>query len=331
MIRLRTLSFPLVLALFASSLSASAATQRSFVSTSGNDANAATNCARSSPCRGLATALAVTSSGGEIIALDSGGYGGLAIDKSIAIVGAPGVYVGISVASGSGITIATPGIKVVLRGLSINGLGGVKGIELTNADSLSIENSVISNFTHSGLHVTAGTQVSITDTLFRDNSSGAVLEWGAKAKISNTYFVHNSGYGLILASQGSGTHTQAYLDRCTANGNGQGVSAFASANGGTYLSIAGSSISANAVAGVYAYSTGGSVQASVSGSVVSGNSDGLWASGSGAILAASGNTITRNGTGLVQLNSAVMESAGDNLVRNNSTLSSGTITATGKI
>jgi len=44
------------------------------------------------------------------------------------------------------------------------------------------------------------------------------------------------------------------------------------------------------------------MQASLSGSVVAGNSDGLWASGSGASLVASGNTITQNGTGLVQLN-----------------------------
>jgi len=326
-IRLSVFSVPLALTLLVLSHPAGAAVQRSFVSTGGDDANAATSCARSSPCRSLTTALTVTNSGGEIIALDSGGYGALAIDKSIAIVGAPGVYVGIGVASGNGITIATPGIKVALRGLSINGLGGARGIELTNADSLIIEQCVFSNFTHAGLYVAAGAKVGIMDSVFRGNASGAIFEWGSRASISNTRFLQNSGYGLIAMSQGSNTSTRVYLDRVDASSNGLGLFAASYGGANTVLGVINSSVTENSSSGVLAYSSGGYVQASISNSQISGNVEGLMARGSGANLVSTGNTIARNASGFYQFESAVIESASDNVVRNNSTPSFGTITS----
>jgi hypothetical protein len=51
--------------------SASAQAQRTFVSGLGTG----TTCSRSTPCRQLATALAQTSVGGEVVVLDSAGYG----------------------------------------------------------------------------------------------------------------------------------------------------------------------------------------------------------------------------------------------------------------
>jgi hypothetical protein len=86
-----------VLAAFAVSLPAHAASNRTFVASYGLDANAATNCALGAPCRTFAGALAATNPGGEILALDSAGYGPVTIDRSVSITGPDGVYAGITV------------------------------------------------------------------------------------------------------------------------------------------------------------------------------------------------------------------------------------------
>ncbi len=89
------------------------AAQRTFVSGAGSDTNA---CTLVAPCRGFAVALTHTDPNGEIIVLDSAGYGPVTIDKSVSIVAPPGVYAGISVFSGDGIVISGSGIDVALRG-----------------------------------------------------------------------------------------------------------------------------------------------------------------------------------------------------------------------
>ncbi|MBI3150337.1 MAG: hypothetical protein HYZ17_17675 [Betaproteobacteria bacterium] len=125
------------------------AAQRTFVATSGSDANTASNCSNTLPCRGFTAALTVTDSGGEIIVLSSGGYGPVTINKSVSIIAPEGIYAGISVFSGNGITIATAGVNVVLRGLSINRLAGIgSGIDMTGGDSLVVQNCVVTNFRH---------------------------------------------------------------------------------------------------------------------------------------------------------------------------------------
>jgi hypothetical protein len=57
------------------------AAQRSFVSAEkGSDANL---CTRQQPCRNFAAAVVQTDPGGEIVALDSGGYGVVSITQSV--------------------------------------------------------------------------------------------------------------------------------------------------------------------------------------------------------------------------------------------------------
>ena len=60
---------------------------RTAVSVSGNDMN---SCTVPSPCRTFAKAITVTNSGGEIIALDSGGYGPFTIDRAVTVRPVPG-------------------------------------------------------------------------------------------------------------------------------------------------------------------------------------------------------------------------------------------------
>src|SRR5450755_1642291 len=114
------------LALFATIAAMPAeAVQRVFVSSFGNDANTATNCGFTNPCRGFTAAMTVVDSGGEVVALDAAGYGAVTITKSVTIAANPGFYAGISASSGSAVTIATASVNVTLRGLNINSVGAL--------------------------------------------------------------------------------------------------------------------------------------------------------------------------------------------------------------
>src|ERR1700731_870308 len=102
----------------------SQAAGRTFVSTAGADTNTSVNCGPTAPCRTFSAALSVTASGGEIIVLNSGGYGPpFSIAQSVSITAPDGVYAGVTVGTGVGITIATAGVSVALKGVSINGTG----------------------------------------------------------------------------------------------------------------------------------------------------------------------------------------------------------------
>src|SRR5258707_13506743 len=110
-----------------------AQSSRTWVSGVGDDANL---CSRQSPCKTFAGAILKTVKGGEIDALDSGGFGPFTINKSITIDGA-GMVAGMFAAPGADcitIKITDPNDSaksVRLRGLSINGLGaGLNGINV---------------------------------------------------------------------------------------------------------------------------------------------------------------------------------------------------------
>src|SRR5438045_8844983 len=103
---------------------------RAAVSVNGVDGNP---CSPASPCRSINYALSQTNAGGEIIVLDSGGYGAFTVTKSVSVEAAPGVHAGITAASGTAISInAGASDKLVLRGLSLSGVGtGSAGIGFT--------------------------------------------------------------------------------------------------------------------------------------------------------------------------------------------------------
>ena len=97
---------------------ASAQAPRTFVSGLRSDSNP---CTRTAPCRNFAQAISQTSPGGEVVVLDSAGYGAFTITQAVSITAPPGVYAGISVFSGDGITITAGGSDtVILRGLTLN-------------------------------------------------------------------------------------------------------------------------------------------------------------------------------------------------------------------
>ena len=84
---------------------AQAQATRTWVSGVGDDANP---CSRTAPCKTFAGAISKTTTGGEIDALDPGGFGGVTISKAITIDGGFGNTAGVLVSGTNGITINAP-------------------------------------------------------------------------------------------------------------------------------------------------------------------------------------------------------------------------------
>ena len=164
----------LACAFFIAAISSAAQAQatRTWVSGVGDDVNP---CSRTAPCKTFAGAISKTAAGGEIDALDPGGYGAVTITKAITIdggytlasilaSGTTGVIVNISAA-------ATDGRRVTLRRLSINGTGttfGLHGVRVLAAREVHVENCYIANFSTTGIKADelaeAGTLLRVVDT-----------------------------------------------------------------------------------------------------------------------------------------------------------------------
>jgi len=306
------------------------AVQRTHVSAAfGSDANTATNCAAAAPCRFFTAAMTVTSPNGEVIVLDSGGYGAVTITQSVALIAPTGVYAGISVFPGAdGVTIATAGVNVVLRGLSINGQGGNNGINMTAGNRLTVENCVISNLGQYGISVNTAATVRVTDSIVRDNGAGGIiLQNGVTATITRAVVSGNVGnVGIFLVGNTPSTSTVDIADS-TVDGNFYGIYARSIVSTAILkLSVRDSRILSNSNSGLVAQSgAGAAVSLTASNNMVSNNNYGLIAAGAGAIVISTGNTVTGNTNAGFYNSNAVFESAGNNTVRDNGA-NNGTIT-----
>src|SRR5215469_5598184 len=134
----------------------SAQASRTWVSGVGDDANP---CSRTAPCKTFAGAISKTAPGGEIDALDPGGFGALTITKSITLDGGGGQVASVLVAGTNGIVVAAgAGDNVIIRNMRLDGLlgggngnAGLTGIRFISGKSLSVENCVIFGFAQNGI------------------------------------------------------------------------------------------------------------------------------------------------------------------------------------
>ena len=118
---------------------------RSAVSVSGLDTNP---CSVSLPCRSFAAAIAATFESGEVIALDSAGYGAFVIDREMTVDGAPGVHAAISVPLNAGIdVVAQTTDHVVIRNIVLGG---------QSLSSALADGSLIWLSIHSAIYLCAG-------------------------------------------------------------------------------------------------------------------------------------------------------------------------------
>ena len=239
----------LVLAVFATTASG-VAPQRTFVASYGLDTNP---CSLASPCRGFQAAIDAVAAGGEVVAIDTAGYGAMAIHKSVSVIVPLGVHAGLSPSSGIPITgypgqytvvlidIASTDV-VVLRGLVIAHQGNVTGgIDWVGQGGgiVHVENTVVSGFPVEGLYMEGPGQLYVKDSILRDNYHGLYANgngYGTTSKIfGDRVHIENSQYGVLATGiivmlsdstlyknyYGSylNSNTQVFLTRCTIANN----------------------------------------------------------------------------------------------------------------
>ena len=162
--------FVLVLAVSAS------AQNRVFVSAQHGDDSFA--CSVTAPCRSFAHALTVVATNGEILALDSGGYGTVSISKNVSIVAPPGVEASItqSVMDLNAIDINAGANLVVLRGLSLFGNRAANdGIAiLAGNNNVVVQSCNFTGFAGSGIeyNVSAPSYLTVMNSTFTQNYMG---------------------------------------------------------------------------------------------------------------------------------------------------------------
>src|SRR5260221_9658596 len=149
-------------------LCACAEASRTWVSGVGD---AAIPCSRAAPCKTFAGGNSKTAPGGEIDALDPGGFGAVTITKAITIDGGGGQVASGLVSGTNGIVVVANASTdiVILRNLRINGIGtGINGIQMNSAKGLIIQHCDILGFNNNGINITsAGGKVVVDGTTSR--------------------------------------------------------------------------------------------------------------------------------------------------------------------
>jgi hypothetical protein len=278
---------------------AMAQVQRTFVSVSGSDANL---CSRAAPCRTFAQAISQTNPGGELIVLDSAGYGPVTISKSISVIAPPGVYAGISVFSGDGITINAGVLDtVILKGLTVNNQGSSgNGIVFNSGGTLHVEGCVANGFTNgSGIGVFTSGNIFVKDTIARGNQVGIFVALGKSGLATvamDQVHLEGNNTGLDLFAGVSVAIVEAAIRNSSVSGNSF-TGMIALGNPGTALLDIESCLITNNGAGILAEEDfGGTGAMSISNCTISHNSThGFDIQGSGAIFSRGNNTMIGNG------------------------------------
>jgi len=271
----------------------SAQASRTWVSGVGDDANP---CSRTAPCKTFAGAISKTAAGGEIDALDPGGFGAVTITKGITIDGGGGQVASVLVSGTNGIVVqANASTDVVtLRNLRINGIGsGINGVQFNSGKALLIQNCEIFGFTGNGINITSAGGKVFVDGTRSDNNGGSGI--GITSSALTTVSIHNSQFELntnfgVFASNFS----QVVVSDSVANGNSIGF--IASANAGTAELDLVNSTAGNNAAGVQAGGGGATANVRVAGVAIYGSGIGFATGAGGTIKSFSNNFNTGTGT-----------------------------------
>jgi hypothetical protein len=241
---------------------AQAQATRTWVSGVGDDVNP---CSRTAPCKTFAGAISKTAAGGEIDALDPGGFGAVTITKNITLDGTHGAGFGSILASGvNGVNVndsatATPNtIVVTLRNLSINGAGttlGLNGVNFTSGRRLNVEGCTIFNFSNAGINVNqtagaSGTFVNVKDSAIYNTNRGISLLQSASfvtAVVTHTTIANMAGDGVRVATNGHVTLDGSSITFCA---NGINMFGAAGTGAGTTANIVNTVVSHNATTGL---------------------------------------------------------------------------------
>lgn len=220
---------------------------RTWVSTTGLDTNP---CTRAAPCRNFAAAVAAVDERGEVVVLDSGGYGPVTITRSVSLIAPASVHAAIAPTANWAILIdGDDNTEVIVRGLYLNSQGGLFGVNGFNLRTLHVESCVTNGFLRGvefqpGLD---GATLYVRDSVFRNNTQNGIrLSHGPfilRAMISRSHFQGNNMFGIAAgdaaqvvavdvtssgANGGFATHTfdtpaVVVLERAVASNSGVGA------------------------------------------------------------------------------------------------------------
>ncbi len=248
------LTLALCLGVLATASHAQAQLSKIFVASTGNDAN---DGSRGSPKRNFQAAHNAVAAGGQIVVLDTAGYGQLSITKSLAITVPPGVNGFVSITGNTTAIFINAGAtdSVSLRGLILEGTGsrtsgstGGYGIYAYTVGTLTVDDCTIRNFYDGlffkpsgyidadgnlavhrttvlncryGIDAETGNQYTFTKTYVSDCqliNNGDALYAGTTISGQNEVIVSVDGTSITNSSIGVHIHTaQVYISNCKLN------------------------------------------------------------------------------------------------------------------
>jgi len=218
-------SVGLVLAALALAAPLSALNNRSAVSIAGLDSNP---CTPASPCRSFGAAMLATAATGEIIALDTAGYGPFTIDRAVTVSGAAGVHAAITTTSGDGITVNAAGAQVLVRNLVLVGPGGANAIHGAAATELRIVHCFIHGFTANGVLIDGAVgdaSVDASDILDNGASNGVSVTTSSgivHATVTNSK-IEGSLNGVVAGQNSEVIVANSTITGCTTGAQASSV------------------------------------------------------------------------------------------------------------
>jgi hypothetical protein len=278
----------------------SAQGQRTFVSAQhGSDANP---CSVTLPCRTFGAAIAAVPAGGEVLVLDSGGYGGATITQAVTIEAPAGIYAGIHVATDAITINAGAGDAVVLRGLTLNGGAGTGDAIVANTvGSLRVESCVISQWTNAGIHLSTAAKLFVDNTNITGCLFGVQVDNGAgtsQIHIDHCHFDGNNGSGYIAKTAAPGGSTAVATNSSSSNNGGDGWVCGSGSSGTDNLNLEFCDGSGNGAYGLVNNSSNALSVSVYSNCVLSNNViNGASRLASGPVASRSNSTLTGNGSG----------------------------------
>jgi hypothetical protein len=249
---------------------------RAYVSVNGNDANTCSNPA--TPCRTFTGAIAQVTSGGEVVVLDSGTFGGGTISQAVTINAPAGVAAlaatPIIINAGASDVVTLRGITFVSPSpgtgiaLTFNGGAGLNveqctfhgwnnGISVLAAGKLNVADTTVRDSASAGiyLHASSGTiQASFERVRLLGNYNGLYVDSGANATIKNSLAAGSGNTGLLALSFDA-LNSELSIEDCVSTNNATGVGATSFSTGFGTVRISTSTITNN-LTGLYQASLG---------------------------------------------------------------------------
>ena len=275
------------------SSSAQAQATRTWVSGVGDDANP---CSRTAPCKTWAGAISKTAAGGEIDALDPGGFGAVTITKSITINGGGSLASSLVAGATHGIIVnAGPSDVVILRNLEVYGVSGaLNGILYVGGLELHVEQVKITGFSGQAILYLPAVQNSlfVSHSHLRNNAGGGVYAVPGASGIGKMALNH-----VVMEGNGRGVRaedgTTVHIENCTITGNDfNGITAVGSSRA-TDINIHNTTASHNGAVGISSQGAQSTVR--ISNVMATRNGSlGLESTGGGGIVSSKNNTVQGN-------------------------------------